>query len=202
LIKRYGLNDITDFDIRYRAYNVSNHTKNDLVKIAVTLEDCLKGCDFQMRAELNFCSIFTNSKDTVELIQNRLKKFVIEVWGPENDNSEHFLLSNKNKIICKKLPRNNYRFKVFFKNGHVDLDKRNCFLNWCQKFTDGRIHIPESTRKSLEGSDGYNGYFYGQYFYVKDSKIATMALMLMGDCLNKTEEYVLKDEILTNAESE
>ena len=72
----------------------------------------------------------------------------------------------------------------------VDFEK---FVSWADKFKD-RIYLPIGTRRVLDGLA--HPYIYGQYFYAKDQKMASMALMIMGDHLNKTEEYVLKSELI------
>jgi hypothetical protein len=177
--------------------STDNIIKNrvDLLEIAGKLEAILPLAEYQIRTEGNTSSIFTNSKQLVETIESQLSRFVKEFHKPHNDDQAAFLTSNKNKVLCNELPLDGYRYKIYFKNGEIKKNAMSNFLKWSSNYSNGRIHIPTGTMKILEGT-GYP-YFYGQYFYAKDDKIASMALMVMGEYLNKTEEFVLKSEVNT-----
>lgn len=168
--------------------------KDSLMRIGAVLETLLADVEHQIRVEGHTLAIFTNDTKLVDNVKNQLATFLTEVWEPNNLEEATFLLGNKTKIICDELPHENYRFKIYFKNGASPPKQfMDNFLSWSKKFDDGRIHIPKGTERILDGST--HNYFYGQYFYAKDSKITSMALMFMGDYMNKTEEYVLKSEI-------
>lgn len=169
--------------------------KDNLIIIGLFLETALTDKEYQIRAESNTLAIFTNDKQLVDTIVNNLTQFVTELYQPTDDDHAKFLSSNKSKVICNELPHETYRFKIYFKSGNAPSEEvRERFLQWSNKFNDGRIHIPRGTERILNG-DTFP-YFYGQYFYAKDEKMAAMALMFMGDYLNKTEEYVLKTEVI------
>ena len=168
--------------------------KSSLLHIGFTLEIILKDQIFQKRVEGGNLAVFTNSLTIVDQIQAQLKEYVKEVHKPVDEEHSKFLISNKSTVLCNELPHNKYRFKIYFKNGAIPHTFRENFLKWYDKFDDGRIHVPKGTRDMLEGSKSYP-YFYGQYFYAVDDKIASMAMMFLGEHLNKTEEHVLKSEI-------
>lgn len=173
--------------------DITNHRK-DLILISEILEKELASADHQVRVEGSTCAIFTNSKLLISNIEKELKGFVTETHLPETLESELFLSSNKNKVICTQLPLEGYRYKIYLKNGDIrSYDNLQKFVSWADKFKD-RIYIPIGTRRVLVGLT--HPYIYGQYFYAKDQKMASMALMIMGDHLNKTEEYVLKSELI------
>lgn len=202
-LRRNGLDAVISLDAGNTTYTYSTWArisvqtafanKANLIKIGSILETLLPKHKHQVRVESGSCSIFTNSLDLIDSIETDLLEFVVQVHTPVDNKVADFLDSNKNKIVCKELPHENYRFKVYFKNGiTLNQDFRSGFLKWAEKFKDGRIHIPRGTQKLLEED---NNYCYGQYFYAKDSKIASMALLYMGNYINKTEEFVLKSEI-------
>ena len=167
--------------------------RDKLLHIASVLEILLPLAEHQIRVEGSSCSIFTNSDDLVERIKASLSSFLTEVHKPVNADEAKFLSSNKNKIICEQFPLEKYQFKIYFRNGEIkDTALLQNFVIWADKYGD-RIHIPNGARKIIDNS--YH-YFYGQYFYAKDQKIAGMALMMMGNYLNKTEEYVLKSDVI------
>lgn len=168
--------------------------KDELIKIGLFLETALAGKEYQVRAEGHNACIFTNDRQLVTAIELGLPNHVTEIHTPMDDSHATFLMQNKNKVICKEYPHENYRFKIHFKNGEInDQAFTNNFLNWASKYGD-KIHIPKGTTKLLSGKS--HPYFYGQYYYAKDDKIASMAMMFMGHYLNKVEEFVLKSEVV------
>jgi len=169
----------------------SNRSK--LIEIGIKLEDVLKVAPYQIRTEGKSCAIFTNSKKLIHEIYKQLEEYIVEYHRPDNETQADYLLSNKNKILCNDLPLEGYRYKVYFKNGEMKKESMSNFLSWARNFEDGRVHIPNGTKKILNGET--YPMMYGNYFYVKDQKIATMALMVMGDYLNKSEEFILKSEV-------
>lgn len=170
--------------------------RQELVKIASILELVLPTATHQVRVEGSTYGLFTNDKNLINQIHHRLTEFVTEIHRPEDPSQAVFLLTNKNKVICEELPHENYRFKIYFKNGDANLVNTTRFVDWADRYNDGRIYIPKGTRNILTGNTNYSSpYIYGQYFYVKDQKMASMTLLAMGDMLNKTEEFVLKSEV-------
>lgn len=202
-LRRHGINAVIDlkessisnhrsywrYDSQLKAFN----NQINLIGLGIFLEEVLSKHPNQIRVEGDHCGIFTNSTELIDLFEGKYQHYITEIYSPIDNKVADFLGNNKNKVVCNDLPYENYRFKVYFKNG-VTLPEtfKNSFLTWAEKFQDGRIQLPEGTRRLLEGD---NPYCYGQYFYAKDGKIASMALMFMGDYLNKTEEFVLKSEI-------
>jgi hypothetical protein len=176
-----------------RKKDVWNNRK-DLLNLTAFLELTLTDKEFQTRYESDNVSIFTNDAQLVDTISVGVKTFIKEVHSPHSDEEALFLTSNKNKVICTALPHEKFRYKMYFKDGNKPTASfLNNFLTWSDKFNDGRIHIPDGTRRILSGN-AYP-YFYGHYFYVKDQKIASMAMLYVGEHLHKTEEFILKEEI-------
>lgn len=147
-----------------------------------------------MRVEGSKAAIFTNDEKLVDAINVKLKEFVTELHSPKSKEQAEFLHLNKNKVICKLLPHEKYRYKLYFKtSADMPLDMRGKFVNWADRYTNDEVLIPLGARSLLE-SDRVP-YFYGQYFYVKDQKLASMALMFIGDFISKTETFVLESEV-------
>lgn len=169
------------------------NNRASLLRIASILELILPTADHQIRVESSSCSIFTNDENMLDQINARLSEFVTEIHKPANKEQAEYLLTNKNKVICNELPLEGYRYRVYFKNVEMKNGSMSNFLKWADNYNDGRIHLPNGIRKILSGDT--HPYLYGQYFYVKDQKTASMALMVMGEYLNRTEEFVLKSEV-------
>lgn len=200
-LHRRGIEYIQNIEPVYGSTNswIKNSTqtvianRQKLINIATKLEDILTIAPHQIRTEGKNCAIFTNSEKLIDEVYLNLTDFVTEISRPSDSCQADFLLSNKNKIICQNLPLSGFRYKVYFKNGEIKKESMDVFLTWAKKFLDGRIHIPDGTKRILNGET--YPMMYGNYFYAKDQKMATMALMVMGDYLNKSEEYVLKSEL-------
>lgn len=167
--------------------------RDNLIHIAGILESILPIAKHQIRVEGATCGIFTNDLNLIEQIKSKLGPFVSEIHRPETEEQGAFLMANKNRVLCNELPLDGYKFRLYFKNGDLNPTALSNFLSWANKYNDGRIHIPSGARRILEGSA--HPYFYGQYFYARDQKITSMALLAMGEFLNKTEEFVLKSEV-------
>lgn len=165
-----------------------------LIDIAGHLENNLTLGEYQIRVEGDTCAIFTNTKQMLDNLIKDLKSYIVEYHEPEDNKSAIFLSSNKNKIVCSQLPHAAFKYKIYFKNG--DIKNHNTlrgFLSWADKLND-KIYIPTGSRRIINGDD--HPYFYGHYFYAKDQKITSMAMMMLSEHLQKTEEYVLKSELI------
>lgn len=167
-----------------------------LFEISEHLEKHLELGEHQIRVESDTCSVFTNKKSIIDNILKDLKKYVTEYYEPESSQSADFLSNNKNKVVCSQLPHEIFRYKIYFKNGEIKNNHRvlQGFLSWADKMSD-KIYIPEGTRKIISG-DSYHPSFYGNYFYAKDKQMTSMALMMLSEALHRTEEYVLKSELI------
>ncbi len=166
-----------------------------LCEIAEHLENHLALGDHQIRVESDTCSVFTNNRLIMNNILIDLEKYVTEYYEPENNESADFLSNNKNKVVCSQLPHEIFRYKLYFKNGEIkDHRVLQGFLSWADKMSD-KIYVPAGVRKIIAG-ESYHPSFYGNYFYAKDKQMTSMALMMLSETLHRTEEYVLKSELI------
>jgi hypothetical protein len=179
----------------YSSRNAAVHNKEELVKLALFLEDCAEQYQFQTRAEGPSFNIFTNDLTLIERIKNEFGQLVSEIYQPINDDVANYLVNNKNKIVCAELPNGIYRYKTYFgSSDKIPQNVRQGFVGWVSNYGQDKISMPRSTRDFLEKTGGF--YSYGQYFYTSDSKMLAMALMFVSSYTAKTEEYVLKTEVI------
>lgn len=203
-IKRISLEDIAalpkpesiDFGrnfYRHRADAYQN--KGEIIKIGMFLESKSQlGCDFKTRAEGSSLNIYTNERALIDEIVNNFGNYVTEMQEPISKEAGEFLKGNIRKILCNELPNGIFRYKVHIGYKSIPEQNRVGFLNWSEKYGDDRIFMPKGT-KHLLGPSGH-GYAYGQYFYVSDEKMLNMALMFFSDYIQKTENYILKSELV------
>ena len=179
----------------FRQKQLAVNNKDELIKIALFLEDSKEHYSFQTRTEGPTLGIFTNDLSLIDKVNSEFGPLVTDVYQPLNDDVAKYLISNKNKIICTELPSGLYQFKTYFTSSQkIPASTRTNFLAWADNYSDEKISMPKSTRIFLEGSNGY--YSYGQYFYTSDSKMLAMALMFISGYASKTDEYVLKTDII------
>jgi hypothetical protein len=179
----------------FSSRNAAVHNKAELIKIALFLEDCAEKYQFQTRAEGPSLNIFTNDLTLVDRITTEFGNLVSDFYQPMNDEIASYLVNNKNKIVCAELPNGIYRYKTYFgSSDKIPQNVRQGFLGWVSNYSQDKISLPRSTRDFLEKTGGY--YSYGQYFYTSDSKMLAMALMFVSSYTAKTEEYVLKTEVI------
>ena len=179
----------------FSSRNAAVHNKAELIKIALFLEDCAEKYQFQTRAEGPSLNIFTNDLTLVDRITTEFGNLVSDFYQPMNDEIASYLVNNKNKIVCAELPNGIYRYKTYFgSSDKIPHNIRQGFLGWVSNYSQDKISMPRSTRDFLEKTGGF--YSYGQYFYTSDSKMLAMALMFVSSYTAKTEEYVLKTEVI------
>lgn len=170
--------------------------KEDLVEIALFLEDLSSRHQFVSRAEGSILSIYTNDKEVVNILLDNYHPLINEVWEPENDEEEAFLKSNKNIIICKKLPLNNFKYKVYVSptNKMPDNIKQN-FILWADNFKN-KISLTENIKRAFLEDKKFYMNWNTNYFYVSDKKTLTMVLLFLGSYAYRTDEFVLNNEIM------
>lgn len=153
--------------------------------------------DTQFRFESNWCQIYLNDINLFDEIVNALNSWIVEIHTPESDTIKEFLFDNKRKVICSKLPRGDFNYKITLKNNNKwsNDDKKN-FKKWLLTTFKEKVHISKNTEHWLEG-----GYRYVQepFFYVKDSASYSMIGLYISDKIKKVEQYILRDKVLNLA---
>jgi len=153
--------------------------------------------DVQFRFEGSWCQIYLNDTDLFNEIVNELNPWITEVYEPATAEEKHFLFDNKRKILCTKLPRGKYNFKITLKNNIAwPVEEKIKFREWLLSSYKEKIHISESSDRWLE-----NRYKYVQepFFYVKDQGTYSMISLYISEKIKKVEQYILKDKVLDTA---
>jgi hypothetical protein len=131
-------------------------------------------------------------------IVQELEQWIVDVQGPDNEEELAYMLANGGKkVVCNKLPHQQYRYKIHFKTS-MPADARSKFLSWSENYTD-RIFIAESTHKWLVGKKHWAQL---PFMYVEDSKTLSMFSLFLGNNLRIIEEYVLRSSINTSIDQE
>jgi len=186
--------DNSAYDNAYSSRRSAFLNKARLIEIALFLESIGQTCQFQTRVESSSLCVFTNDETLVDTIQKEFSDLVQGIWKPENEDMAMYLTSNNRKVICNELPNGLYRFKVYLNSSNkIPANLKESFLVWADKHGEKRVGLTRSTREFFENKMIYS---YGQYFYTSDDKMLSMALMFIGQFVNKTEEFVVKEQVV------
>jgi hypothetical protein len=170
--------------------NITNEMKENLVRFMDHVEPFLDK-DIQIRAEGAHFNIFCRDTLLRDRIVKALNEWITDVYGPESDEELAFMLSNSNKkVVCNKLPYEQYRYKVYFKEA-MPAASRSQFLSWILKYPD-TTRVSDSSQRWLN----YRKYWMqSPFMYVEDDKTLAMIGLFLGHNIKKVEEFILRSGI-------
>jgi hypothetical protein len=166
--------------------------KQDLLEFARAISPFIKNEKVKHRTEGRHFNLFCSDQTVLEEIDSRLYKWIRKISGPTTQEEYEFLMSNGHKkVLCDALPKNGYKFKVFFKS-NFSKDKRKSFLDWTSNYGD-KIILSGTTKRWLAGEK-----FYVQdpFMYVKDEKMLSMIGIYLSGYVKKVEEFIERNTAL------
>lgn len=170
---------------------IENRSK--LIKIGIVV---LNMPDVKLRIEGNYCSVFTESKETVYKLIEELDSFIAEITMPESSEAADFLLNNPKHIIVSSLPKGNMRFRVHVgTKNKLSREHGLNFLAWADKLGTDSVYIPPGLRNDLAGHTYAMSYVYGRYFYLKDERLVSLAQLFLPDHISRMDRYICQSEI-------
>ena len=148
--------------------------------------------EIQIRVENSHFNFFCKDLAVLEEINSAVSKWVKKISGPTTQEELEFLLNNGHKkILCDILPKDKYKYRVFFKS-RFPADKRSAFVVWANRYGDNMI-ISETSRRWLVGS---RNYAQDPFMYVIDDKMLSMVGLYLSGYVKKTEEFILRENAL------
>jgi hypothetical protein len=178
-------------------WNVPQSQKFQVLEFLNKVEPFLNE-ELQIRTEGGHFNIFCKHAVLRDHILQELEPWIIEVWGPDNDEELAYMLANgSKKIVCNKYPHDLYRYKIHFKT-NMPIDARAKFLNWTKNYLSS-ISISDATHQWLAGK---HQWAQMPFMYVKDEKTLSMFSLFLGNNLRIIEEYVLRSSINSSLDQE
>jgi hypothetical protein len=148
--------------------------------------------DLQIRTEGGHFNIFCKHALLRDKIIQELEPWITDVQGPDSEEELAYMLANgKKKVLCSKLPHQQYRYKLYF-NSNMPADARSKFLGWSNNYKE-YISIAETTHKWL---DGKRHWTQSPFMYVEDDKTLSMFGLFLGNNIKNIEEYVLRENLI------
>lgn len=174
------------YDLRFDSRFTIN--VKELTNFVETAAEFLINKEIRKRIESNKINFYVKTKEDYISIKNKLKKYIKEVWEPNNETELETLLDNKKLILCDKLPRKEYKFKVLFKE--LPLEARKNLVAWAEKYKNNEIYINPRTLLHFQGKKNkYNNYFC----YVKEEKTLLFLQLAAANYVKSTFEYVIRN---------
>ena len=128
-------------------------------------------------------TLFSNNKDFLLNIGNKLKTLSVEFYQPNPDFID--ILKSKTKIQIVDQPTE-LPIKVWFNSTRINTD----FANWLRANND-KCKIGTIALESLENY----GYLNGLYIYLRDEKILNLVTLLAGASIRSVEKLVYRGDI-------
>jgi hypothetical protein len=172
---------------------MSKEDKEQLLLFTDNVESFLTMKDqVQIRAEGRHFNIFCKDPVLLETIHTALEPWIIDVYGPTTKEELDFMLDNGHKKILRDvLPKNGFRYKIYFKYLWHE-DARRDFLKWADKFPD-KISIEDSSRRWITSGDSWSN---NPFMYVKDDKTLSMVGLMISGHVKKVEEFILRENLV------
>lgn len=145
--------------------------------------------DYLKRIERDTIDFYTNDEIIHTSLCDTFTSLIKTSYIPP-DNFKEVLDTNK-YIICKKLPHNRYKFKVYLlphKLKHSKEDKIS-YVNWLVK--QKAVHISFTTQRWFVNTDWY---WDRRYVYVEDEKSLLIMQMRNPNVLGRVYEYLICDK--------
>jgi hypothetical protein len=174
------------------SYGAKNINKADLLIFVAAAERYIKNDRVKIRTEGNKFNLFCKDKDTLEEIEQQLRKWIRKISGPTTDEELEYLLSNGHKkILCDSFPKEKYQYKLFFKT-KISAERRKQFLEWSSNYNE-KLEVSGTSKLWLEGRKPY---VQNPFMYIEDDKMLSMIGMFLSGHVRKVEHFLLRTSTL------
>lgn len=138
--------------------------------------------DFLVRVERGTMYLYSNNRNWLIKLGNKIKQPYTEFWEPDPENLG-LLQDNKNIILVKKKPEYLYKCTFGKKLGSPSLAK------WIDA-NPNLAKIGDTAKWECYN----NGWVKGYYFWVKNEKVLFMVQMIVGDNIVRVDKLVYNNE--------
>jgi hypothetical protein len=146
--------------------------------------------EFKTRAENNTLSFFIADADVYENVKKSLADWIVAVTEPANEKDLESFKDKKSTVLCDQLPHGLYKHKIYLRE-RMPLHTRQKFASWIKNYGE-TIRSPRNTTYWLSGEKRY---IQGPFIYVANSQQFTLVGMFLGEYIQKTEEFVLRNTV-------
>lgn len=141
-----------------------------------------KADDYKIRCESNSLGIYSNDRNLLMKIANKMRVSGREFWEPNPEATE--LLSRAENLIIVNYPTS-YQYQVHLSYKRVDPNA----YNWLKSNSD-KVKVGPKTLR-----DFASGLSNGSYIYVRDDRVMSLVEVLIGHAIRKVDKIVYKGDI-------
>lgn len=190
-LKSWCLDPVRPLTVRH-TYGTKNVDKTEFLKFIECVEPIFNNENIKIRIEGTAFNIFCNDINQVVEINETLKKWIRNIYGPETQEEYNFLMSNGHKKrLCDNLPKGKYQYQLFFKET-MDDNIKNSFLKWAEKYQDS-IHFSNTTKDWFSNK---RYWMQSPFIYITDSKMLSMICMFLGNNIRRIDEFIVRNRVL------
>lgn len=178
----------TDKRVVLNLYKKALDNDKDMIDLCCYLKS-LNIEDWYKRIERDNIDLYTNDS---EIFKDLINKFQhILYLKSEPDLSRKHDYDNGRHIVCKKLPHDRYRYKIFLKPHKMrgSNSAKHEYINWLEN--QKNVLITQSVKDWFIRTD-WN--WDPRYMLVEDHKTLLFLHMRNAEVLGRTYEYVLSDK--------
>ena len=141
-----------------------------------------KSSDYKIRCESNSIGIYSNDRDQLMKIANKMRASSREFWEPNPEAAD--LLARKENLVIVSYPTA-YQYQVHLSYKRIDANA----YNWLKSNGD-KVKVGPKTLRDI-GS----GFANGSYIYVRDDRVMSLVEVLIGHAIRKVDKIVYKGDI-------
>ena len=170
----------------YRSYWHHRVSLLNLTKFLMPVDNSI----YTKRIEKDCIDLYTNDSAFYNSICDNFSDLIVQKFEPVVDNLN--LLDNEKTVICKKLPHDKYKYKVFLRPHKMknDVPNKQHYLKWLDTQSD-RVLITEAVKRWFIETD-WN--WDRRYMYVEDKPTLLMLSLRNSEVLGQVYEYVKADK--------
>ena len=192
IVRRWGLEQAktwcTHEEISKYPRYIRASTKVDRVALYNYISKVEPYLHLKIRTEGDILSFYLDDVQLYKNMQANLGTWILSITEPASEEDLKILKVKNRQNLCKQLPYNMFTHKVHIKHT-MPMHLRDNFLKWLDNYS-GSISPSRGTLRWLKGT---HPYFITPFLYVTDARILSMVGLFLGNYLQSTEEYVLRD---------
>jgi len=178
----------SDDHTRYHYYKKAFANKEDMTNLCQYLKS-LSANDWYKRIERDNIDLYTNDPKIHNYLVNRFRHILCLVSEPDISRKDEY--EDTHHILCKKLPHDRYRYRIYLKphNMHGDKSAKKNYIDWLE--TQNSVLISQAVKKWFIVTD-WN--WDPRYILVEDHKTLLFLHMRNSEVLGRIYEYILSDK--------
>jgi hypothetical protein len=174
--------------IGYHYYKKASANKEDMTGLCQYLKS-LNTNDWYKRIERDNIDLYTNDPTIYNYLIDRFQHILCLTVEPDISRKEEY--EDNHHILCKKLPHDRYRYRVYLKPHKMNSDRsaKQSYISWLEN--QNNVLISQAVKNWFIATD-WN--WDPRYILVEDHKTLLFLHMRNSEVLGRIYEYALSDK--------